>query len=141
MFDSPLNVVDNIDLPGGVIGLEMGSVYCRLGSEITVVEFMDRITPGLDGEISSAFQKVLTKQGFKFMLSSKVTGSKVVNGQVMVQVEDVKSGAKTEIAADKVLLSVGRRAYTEGLGLESIGIEKDKVSSLCDSPYSYLIKL
>lgn len=105
----------------------MGSVYARLGTEITVVEFMDRITPGLDGEISAEFQKVLTKQGFKFMLSSKVVGARKEGDRMVVDVEDVKSGKKSEINACKVLLAVGRRPYTEGLGLENIGVEKDKV--------------
>lgn len=106
----------------------MGSVYARLGTEIIVVEFMDRITPGLDGEISSAFQKLLTKQGFKFILGSKVVGSRMEDGSAIVEIEDVKTGKRSEISACKVLLSVGRRPYTEGLGLENIGIQKDKAS-------------
>ena len=110
---------------GGVIGLELGSVWRRLGAEVTVVEFLDRIVPGMDTEIATAFQRILQKQGIKFRLSMKVTGATVGETGVTLTVEPVKGGAAETIAADVVLLSIGRRPYTEGLGLEAAGVELD----------------
>jgi dihydrolipoamide dehydrogenase len=110
---------------GGVIGLELGSVWRRLGAEVTVVEFLDRIVPGMDTEIATAFQRILQKQGIKFRLSTKVTGATVAETGVTLTVEPVKGGAAETIAADVVLLSIGRRPYTEGLGLEAAGVELD----------------
>lgn len=112
---------------GGVIGLELGSVYRRLGSEIIVVEFLDRVTPGLDSEVSTAFQKLLAKQGFTFRLGTKVTGATIDNGRASVAVECVKTGNKDTIECDKILLAVGRRPFTEGLGIEALGISTEKV--------------
>jgi dihydrolipoamide dehydrogenase len=111
---------------GGVIGLELGSVWRRLGAEVTVVEFLDRITPGLDGEISKTFQQVLTKQGFKFKLGHKVTSAKVEGEQVTLTVEPAKGGEPEQIKADIVLLAIGRYAYTEGLNLAAAGVETDE---------------
>jgi len=111
---------------GGVIGLELGSVWHRLGADVTVVEFLDRITPGLDGEISKTFQQVLTKQGFKFKLGHKVTSAKVEGEGVTLTVEPAKGGAAEEIKADIVLLAIGRYAYTEGLNLAAAGVETDE---------------
>tara|TARA_B100001989_G_scaffold251287_1_gene230167 strand:- start:6363 stop:7769 length:1407 start_codon:yes stop_codon:yes gene_type:complete len=111
---------------GGYIGLEMGSVWSRLGSEVTVIEYLDYITPGMDREISNEFQKILTKQGLKFKLGCKV--DKVNNKDNLVSIEytDVKKSKKEIIEVDKVLVSVGRKPYTEGLNLAKIGVKKDK---------------
>ncbi|HVE23252.1 MAG TPA: dihydrolipoyl dehydrogenase [Acidocella sp.] len=111
---------------GGVIGLELGSVWRRLGAEVTVIEFLDRITPGLDNEISTAFQKVLAKQGFKFKLGHKVTAAKSSDQGVTLTVEPAKGGAVEQIKADIVLLAIGRYAYTEGLNLAAAGVETDE---------------
>ncbi|OYY02518.1 MAG: dihydrolipoyl dehydrogenase, partial [Acidocella sp. 35-58-6] len=111
---------------GGVIGLELGSVWRRLGAEVTVVEFLDRITPTMDSEISTAFQKILAKQGFVFKLGSKVTGAKVSDKGVTLTVEPAKGGAAETIEADVVLLAIGRFAYTAGLNLEAAGVAVDE---------------
>ncbi|OYV48880.1 MAG: dihydrolipoyl dehydrogenase [Acidocella sp. 20-58-15] len=111
---------------GGVIGLELGSVWRRLGAEVTVVEFLDRITPTMDSEISTAFQKILAKQGFVFKLGSKVTGAKVSDKGVTLTVEPAKGGAAETIEADVVLLAIGRYAYTAGLNLAAAGVETDE---------------
>ena len=111
---------------GGVIGLELGSVWRRLGAEVTVVEFLDRITPTMDSEISTAFQKILAKQGFVFKLGSKVTGAKVSDKGVSLTVEPAKGGAAETIEADVVLLAIGRYAYTAGLNLAAAGVETDE---------------
>jgi dihydrolipoamide dehydrogenase len=110
----------------GIIGLELGSVWRRLGSEVTVVEFLDRTIPGADGEVAAAFQKSLTKQGVIFRLSTKVTGAKAGKSGVALTVEPVAGGAAETLEADVVLVCVGRRPYTEGLGLETVGIVPDK---------------
>ena len=111
---------------GGVIGLEMGSVWRRLGSKVTVVEFLDRIVPTIDGEIGQMFQKLLTKQGMTFKLGTKVTGAKQAKGKVTLTLESAKGGAKEELIADAVLVSIGRRPYVEGLGLEAAGVALDE---------------
>lgn len=111
---------------GGVIGLELGSVWRRLGSKITVIEYLDRITPGMDLELSKQLQKTLEKQGVTFKLGMKVTGAKKSKTGVSVTVEPAAGGAAETIAADVVLVSIGRKPYTEGLGLENVGIETDK---------------
>jgi dihydrolipoamide dehydrogenase len=110
---------------GGVIGLELGSVWRRLGAEVTVVEFLDRIVPTMDAEIATAFQRILTKQGLKFRLGSKVTGAVKGNAGVTLTVEPTKGGPEEKLNADIVLLSIGRRAYTEGLGLAEAGVATD----------------
>jgi dihydrolipoamide dehydrogenase len=110
----------------GIIGLELGSVWRRLGAEVTVVEYLDRIIPGADLEVANAFQKALTKQGVTFRLSSKVTGAKSSKDGVALSFEPVAGGAAETLNADVVLLAVGRRPYTEGLGLETVGITPDK---------------
>jgi dihydrolipoamide dehydrogenase len=110
----------------GIIGLELGSVWRRLGAEVEVVEFLDRTIPGADGEIATAFQRVLTKQGMKFRLSTKVTGAKTTKIGVVLTVQPVAGGPDETIEADVVLVAVGRRPYTEGLGLETVGIVADK---------------
>lgn len=111
---------------GGVIGLELGSVWHRLGAEVTVVEFLDRLIPGNDLEVARAFERVLTKQGMKFRLSSKVTKAEASETGVSLTVEPAKGGAAETIAADVVLLAIGRRPYTEGLGLAEAGVALDK---------------
>ncbi|MCC3861661.1 dihydrolipoyl dehydrogenase [Pseudemcibacter aquimaris] len=107
---------------GGVIGLELGSVWKRLGADVTVVEFMDRITPEMDGEVSKTFARILKKQGFKFKLKSKVTAIKTTKTGATVSVEPAKGGDADTIKADAVLVAVGRRPYTEGLGLAEAGV-------------------
>ena len=115
-----------IVIGAGVIGLELGSVWRRLGAKVTVVEYLDRITPGLDGEVATALQKSLTKQGMEFKLGVKVTGAKASKTGVDLTYEPVAGGAAETIGADYVLLAVGRRPYTEGLGLETVGVGPDK---------------
>ncbi|MBS0333287.1 MAG: dihydrolipoyl dehydrogenase [Proteobacteria bacterium] len=110
----------------GIIGLELGSVWRRLGAQVTVIEFLDRISPGMDAEVAKTFQRSLTKQGMTFKLSSKVTGAKASKTGVKLTVEPVAGGAAETVEADYVLLAIGRRPYTEGLGLESVGITPDK---------------
>ena len=109
----------------GIIGLELGSVWRRLGAEVEVVEFLDRIIPGADGEVATAFQRALTKQGVKFRLGVKVTGAEVSETGVSVTVEPKAGGAAEVISADVALVAVGRRPVTEGLGLEVVGIKPD----------------
>src|SRR5690606_11523245 len=107
----------------GIIGLELGSVWRRLGAEVTVVEFLDRITPGMDGETAKAFQRSLTKQGMKFKLGAKVTGAEARKNGVSLTVEPVAGGEAETLEADYVLVAIGRRPFTEGLGLESVGLK------------------
>ena len=111
---------------GGVIGLELGSVWARLGTKVTVVEFLDRILPGMDGEVAKNFQRILEKQGFTFKLGSKVTGAKKDASGVTLTVEPAKGGDAEAVKADVVLLAIGRRAYTAGLGLDKIGVAMDE---------------
>jgi dihydrolipoamide dehydrogenase len=115
-----------IVIGGGYIGLEMGSVWSRLGSSVMVLEYLDHITPGMDSEISSEFMKILTKQGFKFKLNSKVTSVSNKDNLVEVTFTNNKTSKEEKVLADKVLVSVGRKPYTEGLNLTKIGIKKDK---------------
>ena len=111
---------------GGYIGLEMGSVWQRLGSKVTVVEFLDRILPGMDGEVSSLMQRILGKQGMTFKLGTKVTGAKATNKGVSLTLEAAKGGSEEKLDVDVVLLSIGRRAYTDGLGLREAGVNVDE---------------
>ena len=111
---------------GGVIGLELGSVWRRLGAEVTVVEFLDRILPTMDGEVSKQFQRILKKQGVNFKLSSKVTGAEKLKTKVKLSVEPAAGGETEIIDADAVLVAIGRRPYTQGLGLETVGVQTDK---------------
>jgi len=109
----------------GVIGLELGSVWRRLGAEVTVVEFLDRITPTVDAEISSAFQKILKKQGMKFELGHKVTGVERLKEGLEVSIEPAKGGQARTLEADIVLVAIGRRPFTQGLGLDTVGVKTD----------------
>ncbi len=125
----------------GVIGLELGSVWRRLGAEVQVIEFLDRICPGLDGEVAKQFQRLLTRQGFNFKLSSKVTGVKKKTGAVSVSVEPAKGGKAETLQADVVLLAIGRRPYTDGLGLEALGVAQDKQGRIItDAHYATNVK-
>ena len=110
---------------GGYIGLEMGSVWSRLGTEVEVVEFLDHITPGMDREISTEFMKILKKQGIKFKLNTKVEKITKNENGVILEVID-KENKKNNIEADVVLISVGRRPYTTGLKLENVGVKTDE---------------
>ncbi len=110
---------------GGYIGLELGSVWKRLGAEVTVVEYLDRLVPGMDAEIAKTFERVLGKQGIKFRLSTKVTGAVRGNDGVTLTVEPAKGGEAEQIKADVVLVAIGRRAYTGHLGLEEAGVALD----------------
>src|SRR6266852_2246015 len=109
----------------GVIGLELGSVWRRLGSEVMVVEFLDRVLPGMDSEVCRQFQRLLEKQGIKFHLSSKVTGVDGAGARLKAQVEPAAGGAAQTIEADVVLVAIGRVPYTDGLGLTDVGVKHD----------------
>jgi len=111
---------------GGVIGLELGSVWQRLGTQVTVVEFADRILPTMDGEVSKQMERILTKQGMQFKLSTKVTSAVAGTHDVSLTLEDAAGGNATKMFADIVLVAVGRRPYTEGLGLEAVGVALDE---------------
>jgi dihydrolipoamide dehydrogenase len=110
---------------GGYIGLELGSVWARLGSEVTVVEFLDRITPTMDGETGKQLQRLLQRQGFKFKLSTKVSSAARTETGIALTLEPAAGGTQEILEADVVLLSIGRRPYTEGLGLEAAGVKLD----------------
>ena len=111
---------------GGYIGLELGSVWRRLGAQVTVVEFLDRIVPGMDGEVGKAFERILAKQGMKFRLKTKVTGARKGNEGVTLTLEPAEGGAAEEITADVVLVAIGRRPYVNGLGLDAVGVALDE---------------
>ena len=110
----------------GVIGLELGSVWRRLGAEVVVVEFLDRILPGMDGEVAKSFQRILEKQGFAFKLGAKVTGIDSSGKRLKAQVEPAAGGAAETMEADVILVAVGRIPYTEGLGLKEAGVALDE---------------
>src|SRR5215469_3273831 len=110
---------------GGYIGLEMGSVWRRLGAEVTVVEFLDRVTPGMDGELSAALQRSLERQGLKFRLGTKVVEAKASKDGVALALEPAKGGARENLKADVVLVAVGRVPYTADLGLKEAGVALD----------------
>jgi dihydrolipoyl dehydrogenase len=109
----------------GVIGLELGSVWHRLGAEVVVVEFLDRILPGMDGEVARQFQRILEKQGFAFKLGAKVTGVDTSGNRLAAKVEPAAGGTVQTIEADVVLVCIGRVPYTEGLGLQEAGVALD----------------
>ena len=110
----------------GVIGLELGSVWRRLGAEVTVVEYLDRILPGMDLETAKQFQRLLTRQGFTFKLASKVTAAEKLKSSVKVSIEPAQGGEKELIDAEAVLVAVGRVPYTDGLGLDEAGVRRDE---------------
>jgi dihydrolipoamide dehydrogenase len=111
---------------GGYIGLELGSVWNRLGTAVTVVEFLDRLVPGMDGEVGKTFERVLAKQGLKFKLGTKVTGANATETGVDLTVEPAKGGTAETLHADVVLVSIGRRPYTGNLGLDEIGVDRNE---------------
>ena len=115
-----------IVIGAGVIGLELGSVWRRLGAEVTVVEYLDRILPGVDAEVALTLQKALAKQGVAFRLGAKVTGAKTSGEAVALSFEPVAGGAAETLTAEVVLLAIGRRPYTEGLGMETVGVTPDR---------------
>lgn len=111
---------------GGYIGLEMGAVWHRLGAEVTVVEFLDRLLPGMDAELGQAFHKFLKRQGFNIRLGTKVTGAEVLKSKVKLSVEPAKGGDAEVVEADNVLVAIGRKPYTEGLGADAQGVTMDR---------------
>ena len=115
-----------IVIGGGYIGLEMGSVWRRLGAEVTVVEFLDRIVAGVDGEIAKQLHRLLEQQGMKFRLETKVTRAEKRSDRVVLHVAPAAGGAEETLDADVVLVAVGRRPYTDGLGLDKIGLKIDR---------------
>lgn len=115
---------------GGVIGLELGTVWSRLGTKVTVVEYMDKILPGADEEVSKEMLKILKKQGMNFKLSTKVMGAKAMKTGVELSLEPATGGKSEKVKADIVLVAVGRKAYTDGLGLDKIGVERDKLGRI-----------
>ncbi|WP_169566193.1 dihydrolipoyl dehydrogenase [Sneathiella limimaris] len=114
----------------GVIGLELGTVWRRLGAEVTVVEFLDRILPGTDNEVAKNTQRILKKQGIEFKLGTKVTGAKKTKTSVTLTMEPSKGGDEETLKADVVLVAIGRRPYTQGLGLDDLGVEMDKAGRI-----------
>ncbi|MCM2505716.1 dihydrolipoyl dehydrogenase [Aureimonas altamirensis] len=126
---------------GGVIGLELGSVWSRLGAKVTVVEYLDKILGSMDAEASSTLQKLLAKQGLEFNLSSKVTGVSAEGGKGRVTFEPVNGGDAVTLEADVVLVSTGRRPYTAGLGLEEVGVALDQAGRVeIDGHYATSVK-
>jgi dihydrolipoamide dehydrogenase len=125
---------------GGVIGLEMGSVWARLGAKVTVVEYLDSILGGMDGEVAKQFQRMLAKQGMEFKLGAKVTGVAKAKKGATVTFEPVKGGEAETIDADVVLIATGRRPYTDNLGLEEAGVELERGRVKTDAHYQTNIK-
>ena len=125
----------------GVIGLELGSVWHRLGAEVTVVEFLDRILPGMDGEVAKQFQRILEKQGFKFKLGAKVTAVDTSGKTLKASIEPAAGGAAETLEADVVLVCIGRVPYTDGLGLKEAGVALDNRGRVqIDSHFSTNVK-
>ena len=120
---------------GGVIGLEMASVWQRLGAKVTVVEFLDRILPGMDGEVSKQTQRILARQGIEFRLSTKVTGADKGGAGVALSLEPAAGGEKSELKVDVVLVAVGRRPHVEGLGLKEAGVALDDKGRIATSAH------
>ncbi|MGD0641297.1 MAG: dihydrolipoyl dehydrogenase [Roseiarcus sp.] len=120
----------------GVIGLELGSVWRRLGAEVTVVEFLDRILPGMDGEVGKQFQRLLERQGFKFHLGHKVARVEKSAAGVKATIEPATGGAPIALDADVVLVAIGRRPYTQGLGLEALGVAMERGQVVIDEHFA-----
>ena len=120
----------------GVIGLELGSVWRRLGAEVHVVEYLDRVLPGMDGEVAKQFQRIIGKQGITFQLSSKVTGAKTSKKGVTLTVEPAAGGEAQTIDADVVLVAIGRRPFTENLGLEAAGVAMEHGRVVIDDHFA-----
>ena len=119
----------------GVIGLELGSVWRRLGSEVVFVEFLDRILPGMDLDVAKQFQRILEKQGLKFHLGHKVSKVETAGSSVAVTVEPAAGGESKRLEADVVLVAIGRRPYTEGLGLEAVGVKTERGQVVIDNHF------
>jgi dihydrolipoamide dehydrogenase len=119
----------------GIIGLELGSVWRRLGAEVTIVEFLDHILPGIDSEVARQFHRMLEKQGLTFRLSSEVTAIDASGKTLKVKVEPAAGGTAETIEADNVLVAIGRVPYTEGLGLEAVGVKKDNRGRVVVDPH------
>ncbi len=124
----------------GVIGLEMGSVYARLGSDVTVVEYLDAITPGMDGDVAKTFQRILAKQGLKFVLGAAVQGVTTAKGKAKVTYKLNKTGAETVLDADCVLVATGRKPFVDGLGLDKLGVEMEKRGQIKTDHFATNIK-
>ncbi|MBN8939150.1 MAG: dihydrolipoyl dehydrogenase [Rhizobiales bacterium] len=120
----------------GVIGLELGSVWRRLGAEVHVVEYLDRVLPGTDAEVAKQFQRIMGKQGITFQLSSKVTGAKATKKGVTLTVEPAAGGEAQAIEADIVLVAIGRRPFTENLGLEAAGVALERGRVVIDNHFA-----
>lgn len=126
---------------GGVIGLEMGSVYARLGAEVTVIEYLDRLIPGNDNEVAKTFQRILKKQGMEFILGAAVQGAEVKKNKASVTYKLRKDDSEHSIEADCVLLATGRKPYTDGLGLEALGVALTKRGQIeTDAHYATSVK-
>ncbi|MFZ0987109.1 MAG: dihydrolipoyl dehydrogenase, partial [Xanthobacteraceae bacterium] len=119
----------------GIIGLELGSVWRRLGADVTIVEFLDHILPGIDSEVAKQFHRILQKQGIAVRLSSKVSGVDSSGKVLKVKVEPAAGGAAETLEADVVLVAIGRVPYTEGLGLEALGVKKDNRGRILVDPH------
>lgn len=126
---------DFIVIGGGVIGLEMASVYQRFGSNVTVIEYMDEIVPSLDKEIAKTFNRILTKQGIKILTSHKVIGGVNHGTYGEVTIEPVKGGERIVLKADNILVSTGRKPYTDKLGLEKVGVKVDEKGRVIVNDY------
>jgi dihydrolipoamide dehydrogenase len=119
----------------GVIGLELGSVWARLGAQVTVVEFLDRILPGMDGEVAKQFQRLLEKQNFKFHLGHKVSKIDKIAKGVVATIEPAKGGDAITVEADVALVAIGRRPFTEGLGLDAVGVKTERGQVVIDEHF------
>jgi dihydrolipoamide dehydrogenase len=124
-----------IVIGAGIIGLELGSVWRRLGADVTVVEYLDRILPGADGEIAKQAQRVFAKQGIEFKLGMKVTGVEKLKSKLKLSMQPAAGGDAETLDADIVLLAIGRRPFTEGLGLETVGIVPDRRGQIANDHY------
>ena len=124
-----------IVIGAGIIGLELGSVWRRLGAEVTVVEYLDRILPGADGEIAKQAQRIFAKQGIEFKLGMKVTGVEKLKSKLKLSMQPAAGGDAETLDADIVLLAIGRRPFTEGLGLETVGITPDRRGQIANEHY------
>lgn len=124
-----------IVIGAGIIGLELGSVWRRLGAEVTVVEYLDRILPGADGEVAKQSQRIFAKQGIAFKLGMKVTGVEKLKSKLKLSMQPAAGGDAETLDADVVLLAIGRRPYTQGLGLETVGITPDRRGQISNNHY------
>ncbi|HTV34259.1 MAG TPA: dihydrolipoyl dehydrogenase [Methylocella sp.] len=120
----------------GIIGLELGSVWSRLGAEVTIVEFLDRILPGADAEVAKQFQRILEKQGFRFLLGHKVTKIDQGAADLTVHIQPSSGGEDKTLSADHVLVAIGRRPVTEGLGLDAVGVALDRGRVVIDDHFA-----